>query len=146
MNIKLILSSIRWDRDMITLLEELQQTNWEKLLPKGVRYDKSVVQTSGSGDLIDRIVEENMKLDREIQRYKLELIRQQEQALQLIRSLESPQERLILQLYYMSTRTITFRAIAARMNYSEKQIRRLHDQALEKLEAADRETCPPMSG
>lgn len=146
MNIKLILSSIRWDRDMITLLEELQQTNREKLLPKGVRYDKSVVQTSGSGDLIDRIVEENMKLDREIQRYKLEMIRQQEQALQLIRSLESPQERLILQLYYMSTRTITFRAIAARMNYSEKQIRRLHDQALEKLEAADRETCPPMSG
>ena len=88
MNIKLILSSIRWDRDMITLLEDLQQTNREKLLPKGVRYDKSVVQTSGSGDLIDRIVQENMKLDREIKKYKLELIRQQEQALQLIRSLE----------------------------------------------------------
>ena len=146
MNIKLILSSIRWNRDMIQELEELQQTNREKLLPKGVRYDKSVVQTSGSGDLIDRIVEENMKLDREIQSYKLELIRQEEKAMWMIRSLESPQERLILQLYYMSTKPVTFRAIAARMNYSEKQIRRLHDQAREKLEAADRKTCPPMSG
>lgn len=146
MNIKLILSSIRWDRDMIRELEELQQTNREKLLPKGVRYDKSVVQTSGSGDLIDRIVEENMKLDRAIQSYKLELIRQEEKALWMIRSLESPQERLILQLYYMSTRQLTFRAIANRMNYSEKQIRRLHDQAIDKLQAAKEETCPPMSG
>lgn len=146
MNIKLILSSIRWNRDMIRELEELQQTNREKLLPKGVRYDKSVVQTSGSGDLIDRIVEENMRLDKEIQSYKLELIRQEEKALWMIRSLESPQERLILQLYYMSTRQLTFRAIASRMNYSEKQIRRLHDQAIDKLQAAKEETCPPMSG
>ena len=146
MNIKLILSSIRWNRDMIRELEELQQTNREKLLPKGVRYDKSVVQTSGSGDLIDRIVEENMRLDKEIQSYKLELIRQEEKAMWMIRSLESPQERLILQLYYMSTRPLTFRAIANRMNYSEKQIRRLHDQAIEKLQAAKEETCPPMSG
>ena len=146
MNIKLILSSIRWNRDMIRELEELQQTNREKLLPKGVRYDKSVVQTSGSGDLIDMIVEANMRLDREIQSYKLELIRQEEKALWMIRSRESPQERLILQLYYMSTRQLTFRAIANRMNYSEKQIRRLHDQAIDKLQAAKEETCPPMSG
>ena len=38
-NIKLILNSIRWDRDMITLLEELQQTNREKLLPNAVEID-----------------------------------------------------------------------------------------------------------
>lgn len=145
MSVKLTLSSIRWDREMIRELEELQQTNREKLMPKGVRYDKSVVQTSGGEDLMDRIIAENLVLDKEIQKYKLDLIRQEEKALRMIRSLEDSRERLVLQLYYISPSPLTFEQIGERMIYQERQIRRFHNRALEKLEAAQRQRCPNMS-
>lgn len=78
-------------------------------------------------DLIDKIVDIEAELDREID----ELVRLQTEIKSVIESLAEERERTLLEYRYLQG--MTFEWIASEMHYSWKQIHRLHKQALENI-------------
>ena len=93
------------------------------------------VQSSRTGDgftaLLDRIMETEARINEEIDMF----LARKEQIRGLIASLSVPEEQLCLKLRYIDGDS--WAAIAEKMAYSERQIYRLHDKALRRLEAQE---------
>ena len=142
---------MRWGRIMSkikTILESgrrtdaLIQSDLEELsrlramltaIPSPTLGDK--VQSSRTGDgftaLLDRIMETEARINEEIDMF----LARKEQIRGLIASLSVPEEQLCLKLRYIDGDS--WAVIAEKMAYSERQIYRLHDKALRRLEEQD---------
>lgn len=111
----------------ITLqIEELESC----LLPQGIRYDKDKVQTSPE-DTLSKVAAKILALE------KLRTQLTRERALLLLEiqgaldQLESEQERIVLEAYYLSR--MTMRDIAEMINYSIRSVYTFRKRGLEKL-------------
>lgn len=111
----------------ITLqIEELESC----LLPQGIRYDKDKVQTSPE-DTLSKVAAKILALEKlrtQLTRERALLLLEIQDALD---QLESEQERIVLEAYYLSR--MTMRDIAEMINYSIRSVYTFRKRGLEKL-------------
>lgn len=111
----------------ITLqIEELESC----LLPQGIRYDKDKVQTSPE-DTLSKVAAKILELEKlrtQLTRERALLLLEIQDALD---QLESEQERIVLEAYYLSR--MTMRDIAEMINYSIRSVYTFRKRGLEKL-------------
>lgn len=96
-------------------------------------------ETVGGGtwdryDLVDEIVDQGREIDEDIDRL-LALRREIEATIRTV-----PEDRLRLVLEHRYLTKDTWEAIAEKLYYDERHVRRIHNRALEVI------TCPGMSG
>lgn len=136
--------SIRTEQFEILHLKALIRDTEDGLLPHAIRYDLDKVQVSPEekfGSICAQISEYQIELGKSI----AILYRKRLQAERMIKQLESESEREILRWYYLTLENgnlLTWEQVGNRMNYSERQIRRLHGEALAHLVSKDVRQCP----
>lgn len=102
----------------------------------GIRYDLDRVQTSPTGDKIDRVLSEVADLDKSITQNIEKLIRMQKRAKDMINLLDKPEYRAILTDYYINGYSWD---MTADMNgYSIRHAKRIGDMSIRVIE---REYC-----
>lgn len=101
------------------------------LLPSGIRYDLDKVQTSAK-DTIPDVMAKISELEGKVIEMYLERADAVLRIEACIDSIEDPQLQEILTAFY--TRGERARVIAKRLHYSRRQLYRLIDKAIERLE------------
>lgn len=125
---------LRAIRPMRHELELLRQQERFLLSPPAITYDKIRVQTSPKDRMLET-VEAIQKLSTLIGRKEKELAERQQEAMVLIYSLEKPDYRRLLILYYMDgDRPKRWNEVADLMGYSESRVKHLHGWALAEID------------
>ncbi len=115
-------------------LELLRQQERLFLSPSAIIYDKIRVQTSPKDRMIET-VEAIQQLSRLISRKEKELAERQQEAMVMIYSLDKPDYRRLLILYYMDgDRPKRWNEVANLMGYSESRVKHLHGWALAEID------------
>ncbi len=127
------LQNIRSLRLEIDYWREQLEEKRASLLPSGIRYDKVVVQTSPTDSLVEAMGEIE-ELEKRMGENLRRLVGQYDKALACISKLEKSDHRLVLSMYYLSSDRPRWEDVAVRMNYSERKIYHLHEEAIEELE------------
>lgn len=129
------------DREINELLREKEEVR-DRVLKITQSYTGDAVQSTKDPHKFDRVVELEMEIDRNID----ELVAVKTEILHGIAQLSDGRYREILRLRYCNDQKdekdengehktgCTFEQIAVKMNYSYKQICRLHGRALLKME------------
>ena len=107
--------------------------------PRGVSYGRTKVQSS-LHDQTFETVEMVRKLAKKIGDIEYQLAMRQLEAVCLIYSLDNPDYRRVLILYYLDGhRQKNWNDVAELMDYSESRVKHFHGWALEELERAVRQ-------
>ena len=104
------------------------------LLPRGLRYDKESVQSSGANDRVERIFD----TVEDLRAAQMELVAQytadEALAVRMLSHMEDAREARVLSLYYLGDGRDTFEDVADVMGYSERQIFRIYQSAIQHIQ------------
>lgn len=136
MDIKQFLYSIRNEaaeiKEIQMRIEELEN---DATGLKGISYDKVSVQTSPADrmtDTISKVLDYRNMLSSKIE----ELNDNRAKAQDMISRLEDSRERQVLDLYFLSSRRMTFSEVSAFMGYSDSNVmHNIYSSALQHLES-----------
>lgn len=128
------LRSLRNEVIEIKKLQEKRDWMWNSLLPKAIIISKDKVQTSNPTDTIGDKLAEVSDLEKIIEQRIKKLVANHIEMEKLINKLEDSRYRLVLELYYLSTRRMTWDEVAQAMGYSTAEIYKVHGRALQELE------------
>lgn len=133
MTVKTFLRQCR--REIAEYRHMQERLDWlrSSLMPEAIRYKQVDVQTSGAGDRMVEVVPEIVGLERTIVKYVEQLASHQREAERMISSLDNPQFRMLLRLYYLNEPQLGWEEVARRMNYSESYVLWMHGEALKNL-------------
>lgn len=126
---KTFFRKIRLERREIRILSERIHIRELSLLPSGIRYDKTDVQTSIEDKMSEKLAEIS---DYELKRQKLlqALMLRQSQAIDIISSIPDTKQRQIMEIYYLDTANPTWQDVADEMILDRRYVLRLHGEAL----------------
>lgn len=111
------------------ILEEIQRLRMDQMFPSSV--NDGMPKGSQQSDLSDYMVLLDEQIDR-LKQERLKKARTREQIDLAIRRMENPDEQRVLRLRYLWG--LKWEEVAVKMNYSWKQIHRLHGSALDNFE------------
>lgn len=111
------------------ILEEIQRLRMDQMFPSMV--NDGMPKGSQQSDLSDYMVLLGEQIDR-LKQERLEKARTRDQIDLAIRRMENPDEQRVLRLRYLWG--LKWEEVAVKMNYSWKQIHRLHGSALDNFE------------
>ena len=111
------------------ILEEIRRLRMDQMFPSVV--NDGMPKGSQQSDLSDYMVLLDEQIDR-LKQERLEKARTREQIDLAIRRMENPDEQRVLRLRYLWG--LKWEEVAVKMNYSWKQIHRLHGSALDNFE------------
>lgn len=111
------------------ILEEIQRLRMDQMFPFMV--NDGMPKGSQQSDLSDYMVLLDEQIDR-LKQERLEKARTRDQIDLAIRRMENPDEQRVLRLRYLWG--LKWEEVAVKMNYSWKQIHRLHGSALDNFE------------
>ncbi len=134
MTAKEYLQNIRNFRLEIEHWRELIEEKRASLLPSGMRYDKVMVQSSPNGDPMGEVMSEIDELEKKMNSQLRGLIKQYDKAVTYISKLENSEQRTVLSMYYLGSDRPRWEDVAKAMNYSERKIYSLHEEAIKELE------------
>ena len=129
---------IRKEQAEIGHLQEMINNIEISFLPQAIRYDKDKVQQSPKDTMLERaaiVADYQRQLNESLGTFTEKAIR----AEKLIMSLENPDERDVMRLYYMETMTIsdskkrinyTWEDVASEKSMDKRTVLRLHGKAL----------------
>lgn len=132
---KSFLREVRHEQKEILKLQRDIECLEKSLLPGGIRYDLDRVQTSPSdkvSDTLAKIGDYKMELEESL----INLIENERKALRMIKTLESSDQRQVLQAYYLSNpkdttdELPTWNDVATMLNYSIQRVHQHHGEAL----------------
>lgn len=107
---------------------------WSSLLPKAITIKQDKVQMTNPIDTIgDKLAEVNV-LESIIEDRIKKLVANHIEMEKLINKLEDSRYRLVLELYYLNTKRMTWDEVAAAMGYSTAEIYKVHGRALQELD------------
>lgn len=142
-DIKTMLKSVRSLRRELDLLREQERA---LLSPGGVTWGTEKVQTSPR-DRVFETMEKRQKLAEIIEDTEYLLAMRQLEAVVLIYSLDNPDYRMVLILYYLDGDSHrSWNDVAERMDYSESRVKHFHGWALAELEKKMRTASGNMGG
>lgn len=95
----------------------------------GIRYDKERVQTSPSGDKLAIFASDAIERQAEADELGAEIDELKVNAYHIIRRIDNVDERTILEMFYLQA--MQMQTIIEKMNWSERKIYYLRDDALE---------------
>ena len=131
MSVKRLLRAVRPTRNELELLRQ-QESMMASL--KAVSYDGTKVQTSLE-DRMPETVDAIQRLGRLIQSKERELAMLNLEAMTMIYSLDNPEYRRLLILYYIDGDIQkSWSEVARQMGYSESRTKHLHGWALQEIE------------
>lgn len=134
MTVKDRLRSLRNEVIEIKKLQEKRDWMWNSLLPKAITIKQDKVQMTNPLDTIgDKLAEVN-ELENIIEDRIKKLVANHIEMEKLINKLEDSRYRLVLELYYLSTKRMTWDEVAAAMGYSTAEIYKVHGRALQELD------------
>ena len=131
MDVRTLLGGISYNKALAREMGDQIEALYASLLPRGFRYDKDNVQSSGNdhtADTLDRIEDKR--------RQRQQLIDQADQdeavALKIIGGVQQidSREALILTMYYLRDGRDSFEEIGHELNYSGEWIRRIYHDAI----------------
>ena len=132
MSAKEFLNKIRYIDTMINCkLEQVAELR-NMLLPGAIRYDKERVQSSHNIDRFTDTMLKVIELEEKINCDIDELVKLKSVAREKIERMENEVEKVILYKRYFNNKT--FEQISVEMNYSWRQIHRLHSEALKNFD------------
>ena len=121
--------------EIIRMLEMIERKELG-LLPKAIVYDKDKIQTSPD-DLLAKNEAEIADLTQIMRKKAAELRKKKVEAEKIVESLDYPEEREVMRLYYLSLkkdyRLFRWEEVAAKLGYTMRHTLRLHADALEQL-------------
>lgn len=133
---KEFLRSIRSEQlEIVHLKNLMSEAEMGVMMPKAIQYDKDRVQVSPEDRyslMCAKIADYQMEIGQSI----VTLYEKRLKAEQMIKKLSDESEREVLRWYYLTSEDgylLTWGQVAMRMNYSERQIKRLHGEALAHL-------------
>lgn len=91
-----------------------------------------VIVSPGQHARYEAIVEKLIELQKQAKAELEDLYQERKKILEIIRSLEDPEQRAVLHLRYISC--LKWEVVAENMGYSTRQVHRIHKDALEVLE------------
>lgn len=122
----------------------VNEAEYKRILELATRVSPSisadVVQHSGSGDKVGELVAKMADISKSLEHDIEELVDTQQDMLKVITKLPALEMQVVYKRYFEAK---GWYQIAVEMCYDERQVRRIHGQAMELL--ADAETCPRMS-
>lgn len=126
---KTFFRKIRLERREIRILSERIHIRELSLLPSGIRYDKTDVQTSVEDKMSEKLAEIS---DYELKRQKLlqALMLRQSQAIDIISSIPDTKQRQIMEIYYLDSTNPTWQDVADEMILDRRYVLRLHGEVL----------------
>lgn len=126
---KTFFRKIRLERREIRILSERIHIRELSLLPSGIRYDKTDVQTSIEDKMSEKLAEIS---DYELKRQKLlqALMLRQSQAIDIISGIPDTKQRQIMEIYYLDSTNPTWQDVADEMILDRRYVLRLHGEAL----------------
>lgn len=133
MNVKSFLYSVRDEQKEIAELENRIAEAEASLLPAAIRYDRDKVQTSPSDQMTETMVKVAEYVD-EMEKHKAKLADRRLKAQKMINMLENSRERQVLDLYFLSSNRLSMCQVGNLMNFSERWIYQIYEQALDHLE------------
>lgn len=98
-----------------------------------IRYDKEVVQTTRTGDRLEKLVLQYIELEQEINQEKFRLEQAKQTIINQIHSLND--DRFINVLFKRYVEYKSYELIAVEMNYSFDYVKELHRKALDSFAA-----------
>ena len=133
MRAKTKLKMIRAKRRELELLRAQERL---MLSPKAITYDGVRVQTSPQDHMFET-VQAIQELSRFIERKLKDLAMDELEAMTMIYSLDNPEYRRVLLLYYMDGEEKSWNEVAELMGYSESRVKHFHGWALAELDKKD---------
>ena len=131
MKAKTLLKSIRSLRSELKLLQKQEKYIF---MPRAITYDGIKVQTSPEDRMLETI-ELSRKLSKKIERTEHQLAMRQLEAVSLIYSLDNPDYRKVLILYYLDgDKQRSWNEVAELVGYSESRVKHFHGWALAEIE------------
>lgn len=138
---KEFLRNIKTETLEIKLLQLKRDGLYSALMPKGIQYKSVDVQESGPSDSMAEKFGEIYELEKIIEGRIQELIRKNSMAHRMINELKDPRHRIVLEMYYLDMKRVTWEDIAREMGYSYREIQRFHGNALMELEKIMKEAA-----
>lgn len=132
MDAKTFLRQIRLERTEIRILERKIREKQYELLPGAIRYDTDKVNVTPEDRFSETIAEIADYEDR-LKKYVRKLVGRQTRALKAIARIQSPEQRLVLEEYYLSPDNPTWDKVADRLSYSRRAVLNYHGEALKNL-------------
>lgn len=133
MRVKTKLKMVRAKRREIELLRARER---QSLSPRAIAYDGVRVQTSPQDQMLET-VESIQKLSLLIEGKLKDLAMDELEAMTMIYSLDNPEYRRVLLLYYIDGEPKSWSEVAELMGYSESRVKHFHGWALAELERKD---------
>ncbi len=133
MRAKTKLKMIRAKRRELELLRAQERL---MLSPKAITYDGIRVQTSPQDHMFET-VQAIQELSQFIERKLKDLAMDELEAMTMIYSLDNPEYRRVLLLYYMDGEEKSWNEVAELMGYSESRVKHFHGWALAELDKKD---------
>ena len=134
MDVRTFLGGISTKKAMAREYSEKIEAAEAGLLPRGLRYDKESVQSSGANDRVERIFDTVESL----RAAQMELVAQytadEALAVRMLSQMEDAREARVLSLYYLGDGRDTFEDVADVMGYSERQIFRIYQSAIQHIQ------------
>lgn len=131
MNVKPFLRNVRKLNLEIKAKKRQREGLYSLVTGSAIRYDLDRVQSSPTGDKIDRVLSEVADLDKMITGKIKELANTQKQATIMIESLDKAEYRAIMTDYYINC--YAWDDVADMNGYSTSHIKKMHGYALQEL-------------
>ena len=134
MTAKEFLQSIRMERMEVDHLSDLLEELRTSLLPSAIRYDKIDVQVSLPDDPMAETYAKIEEVETKIRDHLSGLIEKYNKAMTMVLNLDKSEHRQVIQAYYLNPSHPKWSEVADYLGYSEPQIFRFHNEAIELLQ------------
>lgn len=133
MEVRELFKLVRSEKTEVMIVREQIEELRMSLLPTAIRYDKDNVQSSPDNKT-EKIMAKVDEYERKLQGRLLALLEHQSEAYDYIVKLEVPEQRQVLQLYYLGKEKLYWYEVAKIMNVSEKRLYQIQSEAFESLD------------
>jgi len=110
---------------------ELEALRYHASGAGAIRYDKDKVQTS-PGDFLSMVMSDIVEIDGRIKQTREEVDLLKTEAYSVIRRMERPEHRAVIELYYLNG--LSMAGAALQMNMSERSAYYLREDAIREFE------------
>ena len=130
---KAMLYQVRDEQGEINIIRQQIAQAELALLPSGIRYDTDRVQTSPDDPML-RMAEKVERYEAQLRKHLDKIIAKRQRAFAMIRRLKDPDQRKVLELFFLDTRRLTMEQVAEEVGWSVRKTYYVYKTGLKYLQ------------